>query len=72
MDYWGWGGGGKGYVGPPSQIIRGGLAPPPLPPLPTPMLNENTTPMLNEKENVGGLLEGGGGQSVCWSPLSNN
>ena len=23
-----WGGGGKGYVGPPSQIIGGGLAPP--------------------------------------------
>ena len=35
----GGGGGGKGYVGPPSQII-GGPAPPPLPPappLPTPM-----------------------------------
>ena len=26
MDYWG--GGAKGYVGPPSQIIGGGLAPP--------------------------------------------
>ena len=25
MDYWG---GAKGYVGPPSQIIGGGLAPP--------------------------------------------
>ena len=31
------GGGGKGYVGSPSQIIGGGAAPPP-PPLPTPML----------------------------------
>ena len=32
------GGGGKGYVGPPSQIIGGGGPAPPLPPpLPTPM-----------------------------------
>ena len=32
------GGGAKGYVGPPSQIIGGGLAPPG-PPLPTPMFS---------------------------------
>ena len=31
-------GGAKGYVGPPSQIIGGGLAPL-APPLPTPMIN---------------------------------
>ena len=35
MDYWG-GGGGKGYVGTPSQII-GGVGEG-TPPLPTPML----------------------------------
>ena len=37
MDYWGGGGGGKGYVGPPSQIIGGAWPPWPPPPLPTPM-----------------------------------
>ena len=40
MDYWG--GGGKGYVAPASQIMGGGLPtpppPPPPPPVPTPML----------------------------------
>ena len=35
------GGGGKGYVGPHSQIIGGGAAP--LPPLPTPMYGEADT-----------------------------
>ena len=34
MDYWGGGGGGKGYVGPLSNYWGGG----PGPPLPTPML----------------------------------
>ena len=43
VDYWGGGGGGgKGYVGPHSQTIGGGLTPC-LPPLPTPMYGEADT-----------------------------
>ena len=38
-DYWGGGGGGKEYVGPPLKLFGGGGAgPSPCPPLPTPML----------------------------------
>ena len=33
MDYWGGGGGAKGYVGPPSKIIGGGGGLAPLAPL---------------------------------------
>ena len=39
------GGGGKGYVGPPSQIIGGGLAPP----LPTPMRITETISSIFQK-----------------------
>ena len=42
MDYWGVGGGAKGYVGPPSQIIWGAWPPP----LPTPMIH-TTFPALS-------------------------
>ena len=46
----GGGGGVKGYVGPPSQIIGGGLAPlPPPPPLPTPMRFKNKKKMKSQR-----------------------
>ena len=45
VDYWG--GGVKGYAGPLSQIIGGGgggAGPPWPPPLPTPMINIESSP----------------------------
>ena len=51
-----WGGGGKGYVGPPLKLLGGGGWPPPPPPppapppLPTPMFREDPAEARNKSE----------------------